>query len=95
MHTETKQRASDEAARGAFAPRSTPTDRKLAIEAEHGVHNHNQERAPKVGLFFQHAAVNLEHGKWQQHTPQLVQDVMQVNVKLLPKDAATSVRVCA
>lgn len=57
---------------------------ELSIDGDHGEEQHHGQRAPEVGVVPHHLAVEAQRGHGHQHAAHLVEDVLQVDVQLLP-----------
>lgn len=66
-----------------------PAHPELSIDGDHGEEQHHGQRAPEVRVISDHLAVVTQRRHWHQYTADLVVDVLQVNVQLLPAYAHT------
>ena len=71
-----------------------PAHPELSIDGDHGEEQHHSQRAPEVRVVSDHLPVIPQGRHWHQHTADLVVDVLQVDVQLLPShtDTTTSER---
>ena len=57
---------------------------ELSIDGDHGEEQHHGQRAPEVWVVSHHLPVETQGGHGHQHAADLVEDVLQVDVQLLP-----------